>query len=328
MSNKVSGENMSQKAIKIIISLMVVLLIALAAVLLIPKLRQQNKTEDTTNDNNISFEEFYNALISGNKDVYAQYIDSGSDLSFAFTDGTEKGRTPLEILIMHNDIEYALKVIDNGFDLKIVENNHIDTISSIIFSVTGIKHDVINDITLTLIEQVEDELTIADKDGYSLLMNALISGNNDIALKIIEKLSNEAIDLIYNNETALSYACMINSDLEIIEALVEKGADINYKGNDGNTSLLYLVMNEFDEEKLAYLIDIPNINLNVVNQYEHSVLHIAVEYNNVEALDYLLNNTKINFDSNLYESAKEYALELQNEYPDDETIAEIVNLFN
>ena len=315
---------------KIIVFVILLLIFLGSASLIIIQLTKSNisstgniNTSENPSENEL-IDEIYQAVINKNSDTYRKYIDEGEDLSFALTDG----KTLLEHLIKGNDIEYAQKLITNGFNLKKVDNNHIDTITSILSSYEN--NPLYDNIIETLLQQISQELNGSDSFGYSLLINAIEKNNQAIALEIINLLDD--VDEVYNGETALTYACGKNYDnLNVITALVEKNADINYFNNDGYNCLMNFVQSlRSSNEILNYLLALPNINVNAVNDDNQTLMHLAVEYANITVLDKLLQNKIIDLTikDNEGRTAKAYAQYLFDDDPTNEVYLEMVNMFN
>lgn len=279
---------MNSKILKLTLYISVIVVIVLSASLILIFINKDNDTKTTTINQR---DAIIDAINSRNKSVYQKAIDEGADLSFVIDRGPNRGRTPLEVIIEDYDFIYAQKLMQNGFDLKKVNNNHIDTITDILNTNRFIKLPLINDIIDTLIEQVADELENPDSYGFSLLMNAIYMNNTNISLTIIEKIQN--VDKVYLEETALTYACSLGYvDLSVIEALIAKGANVNFKGEDGYTCLMYAVMND-DEELVRYLLSETNVDVNVKNDDGQTVLHVAIEYPSSKTIGLLLGRQDI-----------------------------------
>jgi len=272
-----------------------------------------NEVSTTELDNNY----VYQAILDGNTEIYRKYIDDGGDLSFAYLQGSEKGRTPLEILIDKNDLEYAQKLMDNGFDLNLVDNNHIDTITNIVAYNKDFNIELINNIAITLVGQIQDELEEPDTYGYSLLINVITTDNQLLVTEILKYVND--INQVYQGETALTYACGIGFDnLDVIQELVEKGADINYQGKAGYNCLMNSVMFAENDTVITYLLTLPSLEIDAVNDFGQTALHLCVEYTNTGAIDILLQNSTINRSIKDEDdlTAKDYANFMKNLHPE------------
>ncbi len=308
---------MSNNFIKILLYGSISIIIIGSMVLFYNYLNQSSREETTTVDTNI----VYQAILDGDTEVYSKYLDDGGNLNFAYQDG----RTPLEILIEADDLENVQKIMDNGFDLAKIDNNHMDTITNIIAYNQDFNVDLINDIVKELINQVKDEIEAEDTHGFSLLMNSLTTNNDDITNEVLKHVTD--VDIEYNQETALTYACRLGTvDLSIIQQLINKGADINYKGEDGYNCLMNAIMS-LDNDTVEYILTLPELDINSVNDIGQTALHICVEYTNIDAIDILLQNSTI--DATIKDeddrTAKDFALYLSNLHPDETNYIEIYN---
>ncbi len=256
----------------------------------------------------------YQDIINGND--YGKYLNDGKKMSFAFEDGT----TTLELLIEQDDFFSAGKLVENGFDLNLVDNNHIDTVTNVLDYNENINMTFINNIAISLLEQIKDEIENEDSTGYSLLINAIQLNNYDLVTEILKFTQN--IDKVYHNDTALSYACGLGN-IFIVKELINNKANVNYKGDDGYNCLMNAVSNQ-QNDLLEYLLTLDDININEQNDFGQTILHVCVEYANVGAVDIILENSNINktIKDNENRTAKDYALKLAN---DDEEIMLIFN---
>ena len=73
---------------------------------------------------------------------------------------------------------------------------------------------------------------------------------------------------------------------EAAEILIEAGADINYKNDDGSTALHTAIA--FIKPKVAKILIDAGANLNIKNNYGSTALHTAAFFCNVEIVEALL----------------------------------------
>jgi ankyrin repeat protein len=130
--------------------------------------------------------------------------------------------------------------------------------------------------------QNEKSEAIKEDTKNKILLNAVKVSDTLLAL---EKLKQSDLDLSYKDtrsgKTALHYA-VEKKNIEIIDALLEKGANINAIDNNGNTPL-HLALEELDKEFLKYLLEkSPDINLK--NNDGYSVINLAITNREVMAL--------------------------------------------
>lgn len=293
---------MSKKLLWIIIGLLILIILTVGVIVIFKYLNENELNIEQYSDEEKA--SIYQDIINGND--YNIYLEDGKKMSFAFEDGS----TPLELLIEEVDFNDASKLLENGFDLTLVENNHIDTVSNILFYNENFDIALINNIAIELVEQIKSEIENKDKDGYSLLINAIKTNNPELVTEILKYTKD--IDKVYHSETALTYACDLGIDnINIIKELISKNANINYKGDGGYTCLMNAVYAHQDD-LLRYLLTLDDININEQNDEGQTILHLCVEYANVNAVDIILENSNINksIEDNKNRTAKEYALEL------------------
>ena len=93
--------------------------------------------------------------------------------------------------------------------------------------------------------------------------------------ELVKKLIDEGADVNAKNdegETALMIASN-EGDKEICELLIEKGADVNAKDNEGNTALMYVSL-KGDKEICELLIknnaEVPELDDSITKEYKYS----------------------------------------------------------
>jgi len=93
-------------------------------------------------------------------------------------------------------------------------------------------------------------LLVASGHGNARMVNLLLEKGIDV---------NITDDYNYNNNTALSTA-VINAKYDVVELLIEKGADINKENNKGDTPLIHAIRFE-DYDMVQLLLEHPYINI-------------------------------------------------------------------
>lgn len=250
--------------------------------------------------------EFKDAFISNNISDMEKYSKEGKRLNFTFEDGT----TPLNIVIELGRTDLAINMLDTGFDLTLIEGlNYADSITSIIseYDYEAENKQQFQEIIRLLVNQVEDQINMEDEDGYSILTNAIMFNKSDVLDVLLEK--EVDVNKLYNGASALHYACSEGVSVEIIEKLVQSGADINLKDSNGNTPLMRSIK-ELNDDLINYLLNL-EIDIDVKNSNNDSALHIAVNYNYEYAASKLveagIDKTIVNKDS---KTAEQLANEL------------------
>jgi ankyrin repeat protein len=134
------------------------------------------------------------------------------------------------------------------------------------------------------------------------------------------------INKVYQGHTALTYACYDTSNLEIIKLLIDQGANVNIKGPGGDNALMNAIANESDIPQ--YLIQNTNIEINAQNNDGETVLHLAVENENLALIQLLLAETSIDQTIKNEDGLTAYDLAIvyRNRYGEDYLYDEIVSL--
>jgi len=91
---------------------------------------------------------------------------------------------------------------------------------------------------------------VASGHGNARTVNVLLEKGIDV---------NITDDYNFNNNTALSIA-VINAKYDVVELLIEKGADINKENNKGDTPLIHAIRSE-DYNMVQLLLEHPYINI-------------------------------------------------------------------
>ena len=95
-------------------------------------------------------------------------------------------------------------------------------------------------------------LLVASGHGNARTVNLLLEKGIDV---------NITDDYDYNNNTALSTA-VINAKYDVVELLIEKGADINKENNKGDTPLIHAIRFE-DYDMVQLLLEHPDIEYDI-----------------------------------------------------------------
>lgn len=98
----------------------------------------------------------------------------------------------------------------------------------------------------TILEKKPESIDQKNMSGYTPLILACYSGNNEVAKYIIDKSNN--IDLSNGYGTALM-ASVVKGNEELVTYLLSNKADVNISDDNGTTALHYAVI--FNLEKIA-----------------------------------------------------------------------------
>ncbi|APR98867.2 ankyrin repeat domain-containing protein [Wolbachia endosymbiont of Folsomia candida] len=109
-------------------------------------------------------------------------------------------------------------------------------------------------------------------------------------VKIVEALIEKGIDINATDKDGLTplHEVVGNGHVEVMNILIKKGANVNAVGKDGHT-LLHVAAYVDNKEIVEFLIK-KGLNINLANKYGHSPLHIAADRNNKKVVEVLIKN--------------------------------------
>lgn len=125
------------------------------------------------------------------------------------------------------------------------------------------------------------------KDVKEQLFEALENGQISQALSLISKLSNLNI-YSKNGKTPLHIAASKGYD-SVIKKLVEKGADVNLTDKDGKTPL-HISAHHSNEKAIAELLKAPKIQIDKVDNFGQTALHITAFQNSNNCAQLLMSS--------------------------------------
>jgi len=130
------------------------------------------------------------------------------------------------------------------------------------------------------------EINEKDNEGYTALMHAVDAPNN--SMDVIECLINNGADINVFSNQQLSPLLLAakNNDYEAARYLVGNGANINAKDNGGYNSLMYAILNH-NIPLIKFLID-NGISINERNCRDFTALMIASENGYINIVKYLV----------------------------------------
>ncbi|MEM7454859.1 MAG: ankyrin repeat domain-containing protein [Planctomycetota bacterium] len=249
------------------------------------------------------------AIESGEAEAVQTLVEDQPDL----INGQANFRSPLMVAIQKANIEMINLLLDAGADINgapenqstcmclAVQYGNIDVVKELLKRNPDLNHadryrqtPVIHalwsgdDILLLLLEAGADVNTV-DQSGQSLLTRACSSRRESAALLLIE---NGADPNKTDNfkSTPLITACQSGGMLNVVEKLLEGGADPTHANEQGFTAIHGAAQSVNQENGLQILEllieDVEDVNL--VSQYSGTPLSLAVTANNSAAVEMLL----------------------------------------
>ena len=183
-------------------------------------------------------------------EIVTYLIENGADVNHK---STKDGWTVLHIACFLKNAEIVNILLDNNVDINVTSNTGATPLYLVCEH--GSHNEMSIDIIYDLILAAEELGVLAqyinkkEEHGYFPLYVACKNGDNDIVELLLEKGAN----LDEKNEqrqTALIIAIQENqekSHLEVIETLLKAGADLLYTDNTGHTALDWAQQNDDDD---------------------------------------------------------------------------------
>lgn len=249
---------------------------------------------------------------SGNVELVKKLLEKRVELNFK---GVE-GNTALMMAIRNNNFDIAKMIIENKADLNL-QNDRGET--ALMIAVKRGNKEIIK----MLIENGAN-LDLQNEDKETALMIATEYGEKEIAKLLMEKgadvnlqnvsgetaeileekyrIMNEekymkSLEIIGKSEKDLIVNAIENGNEEMLKALIEKGANVNFQDEDGNTALMLAI--EREDEKTAKLLIENGADVNLQNKNGITALMLAMNDDKVEVVEKLIENkVYINFQDN------------------------------
>ena len=186
----------------------------------------ENGAEIHAVNNEYKFTPLHYAVNKGHAFATEALIENGANLNMKDVDGD----TPLHLAAYRGNEEIMRLLIENGVDIDATNEYSFTSLHSAILKGNG-------DIVRFLVAKGAN-LNMKDKDGDTPLHLAVIKENEDIVRLLI---AHEVVDINATNdliETPLHKAAQLGN-MNVMEILIENGADENAIDLDGNTPNYY-----------------------------------------------------------------------------------------
>lgn len=153
-------------------------------------------------------------------------------------------------------------------------------------------HNVDNNRTIETIRYLDDGINpnIKNDRGYPLLLVSMERRRDDMTNLLI---NHPQIDLFACNEygdNALHYA-VDNNRIDLVKLLLNKGLDVNKKGQGGDTPLHNAVV--YNRLSMVKLLLDHGADLSITNDHNQTPLDIAVEEEYSKIVDYITSYERI-----------------------------------
>ena len=225
-------------------------------------------------------EEMFNLLVENNADINTKSSWGASALIYA----SEKGNI--------NIMQY---LIDNGIDVNGKADDNGDT--PLIWAVTG---ENPYEASKLLIENGAD---VNATNNSGVAPATILAGSVPEVVKLLKDNGADLDTKFADDDPPIAIAASVGN-LEIVKALVENGADVNYYPNDMNYTAIYHAIDQHNYEVAEYLfkngVDL-NIELKPSDVYGGA---IKERYNVLEYAEAMQDKKMINIVSKYYKKKK------------------------
>ena len=233
----------------------------------------QSADVNATNKNN------HTALMlackKSHEDAIHVLLQAGSDTNIA----DKNGETWLMCAVDGHCSNNVLRaIIDQGANINARSKNNCTAL----MKACETKHeDAIN-----MLLQVGADTIIADDDGTTCLMYAV---KTDCSKEVLLAIIDHGADVNATNKhnrTVLIIACKERHE-DAIHLLLKAGSDTNIADKNGDTCLMYAVDGHFSKEVLQAIID-QGADVNATNKYSRTALTLACKKRHEDAIHVLL----------------------------------------
>ena len=213
-----------------------------------------------------------------NKDIqFAQkLIDYSADINLAGADGNSA-----LTYVLHNETEFAsTPIINNIFAQKLDVKNNIGSQRQPLWKI------VLSSKRLDLLQKVFEQMKnidVADINGEIPLYNILDNYNNN------KQYTNLVLSFVSKADDKLLWWAIRNKDIEILQQILAKEADVNSLNAEKEMALTYVVKNNYPLSFLSTLISY-KADINKLNANKEDALYLSIINNNLSVAEYLLKN--------------------------------------
>ncbi len=169
------------------------------------------------------------------KELFKKVIDENSlqkmveSEKFSINYQNENGETFLHLCILHNKFKSAKWLIEQG-KINVTIKDHLSQ-EPIEIAIKKNNHLIVE----LILKAKQIDINRVDKDGRSMLQNAVLSGNTEIAHQLISNMID--VNIIDTNKRNVMFDAISYGDENIINKLLDTDINLNQKDKNGETIL-------------------------------------------------------------------------------------------
>ena len=214
----------------------------------------------------------YLAVEGGHTGLVRLLIEKGADIHAKYRDGN----TPLHIAVEKEYIEIVKILLEKGADINIEINEDYRVIKLISYYAKRGNIELVK-----LLTEKGADINVKDGMGYTPLYWACEEGH----LEVVKLLIQQEVGVPININPLLRLAAR-GGHTQLVKLLIGKGADVNARNRDGNTSLHWAA--EKGHIEVVKLLLEKGANVNVQDIHGRTPLYWAAQYGYTEIVKLLL----------------------------------------
>ena len=212
--------------------------------------------------------------------VVLALVERGADPNQWFAGADNIYHSALHLAVIHNELDVVIALIDNNADINELD---LKENTPLMCAVSHSSFAVMRE----LIARGAD-VNLDNIDGTSPLHSACVVNSLEAVQMLLAKGAMIDRKEVTDGDTPLIRACQDNDSLEIIQALVSAGADVNMMDNQGYTPLLTAVKWAHPEAVELLLSAGARLDLHRHYPNSHSPLFVAAQLGNAALVKVLL----------------------------------------
>ena len=215
------------------------------------------------------------------------------DLTSVDLDKKDKfGRTLLQDAVVLGDHEMARILLEHGADINSKDNKN----RNVMYDALSYGNEEFIDYLLNFKEL---DLNNIDVDDNTIMHHKMVKNNDKLAMKLIENGAKTTIK-DKNGDTFLCYTALRGMEgIEVVDAALKKGCDVNSRVADENSILMELIavaskLTSDERDRRSSLLMMckelleQGIEINALNVNNENALFKAIRNGNIEQVSFLL----------------------------------------